>query len=87
MTGVQSKTSPGSLFTMVTEPVSNSGAVAGPKRGEACTTNILGIAAIGDASISTARQSGGITKVATVDNKYFNVLFLFGQYCTIVTGE
>jgi hypothetical protein len=87
LTGMQSKTAPASLFTYVTEPVSNSGAVAGPKRGEACAVNALGIVSIGDASIASARNAGGIQKVATVDNRFLNVLFLFGQYCTIVTGE
>ena len=67
------------LFSfLITKPISNSVAVTGMKRGEACNMNILGIIALGD---------GGISKVATVDRKIFNVLFLFGQTCTIVTGE
>lgn len=86
-TGFGSKTGFASLFVDVKEPVSNSAASTGNKRGEACATNILGIIAMGDASIIAARANGGITKVATVDSTYFNVLALFGKYCTIVTGE
>lgn len=87
LTGVYSVTGNGSLFTSVVDPISNSAAATGLKRGEACNSNILGIVAIGDGSIIAARANGGITKVATVDRKILNVLFLFGQTCTIVTGE
>lgn len=87
MTGAYSATGAGSIFTSITEPVSNSAAATGNKKGEACNSNILGLFATGDGSIIAARQNGGITKVATVDRKILNVLFLFGQTCTIVTGE
>jgi hypothetical protein len=87
ITGLNSRTGPGSVFTDVTESISNSATTTGSKQGEACAMNILGIASIGDASIIAARKNGGISKVATVDAKYFNVLALFGKYCTIVTGE
>lgn len=55
--------------------------------GEACAQSILGIVATGDASISAAKKNGGISKIAYVDHKTTNVLHLYGQYCTIVTGE
>ncbi len=86
-TGFTSGTGNGSLFISVTEPVSNSAASTGLKKGEACSVNILGLISIGDASIVAARSNGNITKVATVDKKYFNVLLLFGQFCSVVTGE
>lgn len=86
-TGFNSKTGVASLYTDLREPVSNSAATTGSKRGEACASNILGIIATGDASIIAARANGGITKVATVDAYYSNILFLIGKYCTIVTGE
>ncbi len=86
-TGVNSATGAGSIFTSIAEPVSNSAGPTGNKRGEACNSNILGLFSVGDGSIITASQKAGITKVATVDRKILNVLFLFGQTCTIVTGE
>ena len=57
------------------------------KRGEACSTNILGIYASGDASIEAAKKNGGITRVATVDTKIFAVRPFYGKVCTIVSGS
>jgi hypothetical protein len=57
------------------------------KTGKACAHSILGIVAVGDASIRKAKQNGGITKVALVDHQTTNVLYIYGGYCTIVTGE
>jgi len=57
------------------------------KSGEACARSILGIAAFGDASIEEAKRVGGIKKVATVDHRTTNVLYFYGEYCTIVYGE
>jgi hypothetical protein len=57
------------------------------KTGKACTNNILGIIAIGDASVEAAKRAGGIKKVSTVDKDIMNILGLFGQNCTIVTGS
>lgn len=57
------------------------------KTGKACTNNILGVIAIGDASVEAAKRAGGIKKVASVDKDIMNILGLFGQNCTIVTGS
>lgn len=57
------------------------------KTGKACTNNILGLIAIGDASVEAAKRAGGIKKVASVDKDIMNILGLFGQNCTIVTGS
>lgn len=57
------------------------------KTGKACTNNILGVIAIGDASVEAAKRAGGVKKVATVDKDIMNILGLFGQNCTIVTGS
>lgn len=68
------------------------GAVSNPEvkavnKGESCAQSILGIAAFGDASIETAKKNGNITKVASIDHETTNILYFYGQYCTIVTGE
>lgn len=57
------------------------------KTGKSCTNNILGLIAIGDASVEAAKRAGGIKKVASVDKDIMNILGLFGQNCTIVTGS
>lgn len=56
------------------------------KVGEATCKAILGVA-IGDCSIETAAKNGGIKKVHHVDSESFNVLWLYGEYKVIVTGE
>lgn len=57
------------------------------KKGEGCATSILGWVVTGDASVASAMQDGGITRVATVDNKYTNILGLFATYCVQVRGS
>lgn len=48
----------------------------------------LGILSFGgDASIQTAAKKAGITRVSTVDMKQLNVLNIYQQFTTIVTGE
>jgi hypothetical protein len=59
----------------------------GSKTGEACTTSILGLVTTGDNSYQTAAKNGHITKIATVDNRYKNVLGIFAEYCVVVTGD
>ena len=66
--------------------ISNPG-ISNKKTSKACAQSVLGLVAYGDASIETAKATGGITKVATVDHETFNVFYFYGQYCTVVTGE
>ena len=57
------------------------------KVGRACSQNILGIASIGDSSIDAARRNGRISTIAVVDRDILNILFLYGQSCTVVKGN
>lgn len=59
----------------------------GSKKGEACATSILGWVTTGDASVAAAARAGGITRIASVDNNYTNVISLYAKYCVVVTGE
>ena len=84
-TGVYSRTS--SLFHGIfKEGKAVGGGVIGTKKGRSCSKNIMGFSS-GDSSILTAARNGGITKIATVDSEYENILFISGKHCTIVTGE
>jgi hypothetical protein len=77
------------IYTNVTEPFAtgpNQGS-GSLKRGEASATNILGIVAMGDYSISTAAANGGIKSIKSVDINVTNILGLFGKTTTIVYGE
>ena len=57
------------------------------RRGESRAFSILGLVAWGDASIHGAKNSEQIKEVASVDHESFNVLGVFGSYCTIVRGS
>lgn len=72
--------------TQANEKVTDNPIAAG-KRGEACAASILGIVTTGDASVASAAAAGGITRVATVDNKFSNILGLYAKYCVVVQGE
>jgi hypothetical protein len=86
-TGVNtSNAGPGVLYHDTTEAVTATG-VDGSKMGKSCASNILGIAATGDSSISAAKNRGGVSKVSTVDVSYFRILSLYGKTCTIVHGQ
>ncbi len=59
----------------------------GSKQGMAETISILGLVALGDASINTAAQNGGISEIYGADYQYFNVVGVYQRYTTIVHGE
>ncbi len=63
------------------------GTSTGTKTGEACASSILGAIAMGDASISAAKENGGIKEVAHVDHDNFGVLGIYATTCTIVVGK
>ena len=58
-----------------------------PKRGEASTSNVLGLFAWGDASVETAARNGGIKEIQAADYKFTNVLGIYSSYTTIVLGN
>ena len=59
----------------------------GSKKGEAMAKDILGWIAVGDASIEAAMRDGKITKIYTIDHHMMNILGLYAEWKTIVTGE
>jgi hypothetical protein len=60
---------------------------AGTKTGQACASSILGIIAVGDASIASAKAAGGITQVAHVDHDISGILGIYATSCTVVVGQ
>ena len=81
---------PGIVYANITSPSyydagSNSG--PGPKTGRSKAATYMALWATGDASVEAACKDGGITKINTVDQKYKNVMMLYGTFETIVTGE
>jgi hypothetical protein len=59
----------------------------GSKRGEACATGILALIAWGDASLSAAKEAGGIKELHSVEMRDTNILFIYHQGCTVAHGE
>lgn len=75
----------GALYADVKGPITSTGD-SGSLVGESQATLIFGVS-FGDASIQAAAANGGITKVRSVDQKVRNVLGVFMEVTTIVTGE
>jgi hypothetical protein len=78
---------PGILYSNVSSGVAATDNQFGNRMGEACANSWLGLVAVGDASIETARRNGGITAITSVDRQTSNVLFLYSKHCTIVRGR
>jgi hypothetical protein len=57
------------------------------KQGEASTFAVLGLLALGDASIQTAARQGGLTEIHGADYRYFSILGIYQRYTTVVHGE
>ncbi|MGF1573508.1 MAG: TRL-like family protein [Sumerlaeia bacterium] len=59
----------------------------GTRSGESSAISILGLVAIGDASLQTAAQEGNISNIRHVDYQYDNILGVYQKYTTIARGE
>ena len=89
----------GSVFTSVSGNYNcrtgDSGCIApdggkslGSKVGEACTTGFLGLVYTGDKGVRAAAESGGMTRIHSVDYSFMSILGgLYVKDCIIVTGE
>jgi hypothetical protein len=77
----------GGLYTGVKSPFAVTENSGSSKVGSASATSILGIVAMGDASIQAAAKSAGITKIHHVDEEATSVLGIFAKYTVYVYGE
>ncbi len=84
--GVQSPVM-GMLYTDVKAPVTATSNSGSSKVGTAKAGSILGLVATGDASIQTAAQSAGITKIHHVDHHSNSILGIISSYTITVYGE
>ena len=82
-----SHTGPGFIYSDHYEGDLVTANIAGRKRGEACTQNILGLFTFGDGSLSAAMKNGGVTAVSSADRHYHSVMGVWGKVCLIVTGN
>jgi len=77
---------PGLLYSRTLSGLAVSAQTAS-REGEACAHSYLGLISVGDASIEQARRNGGITSVASVDEKLTNYFVFYQEYCTVVRGR
>lgn len=77
----------GALYSGVTEGMTATSNTVGIKVGTSNAIGVLGLVAVGDASITKAAKEGGITKISHVDIQKTSVLGLFASYKTMVYGE
>ncbi len=77
----------GSLYNGVKTGMTANNNVSAVKTGQACSNSYLGLIAVGDASIESAKANGGITNVATINYTTNNVLGIYGEYCVVVSGN
>lgn len=77
----------GAVYTGVTEGQTATSNEVGSKVGTSSSIGVLGLVAVGDASIQKAANQAGIKKISHVDVKKTSVLGLFAQYQTIVYGD
>jgi hypothetical protein len=59
----------------------------GSKKGQACSTSVLGLFATGDGSISAATKRAGITKVNNINLEGYSILGVYSTLCTVVQGD
>lgn len=84
---VKSPVGVGGIYTGVEGPITATSADVGTNVGKASATNILGIIAVGDASINTAANSGNISKISHVDYKTTSILGLYVKHEVYVYGS
>ena len=78
----------GYMFSDITATSKVTGnAVSDKEPGKSEVVSILGLVALGDASVGTAMKEGGIAKVQRVDYKFFNILGLYAKTTVLVYGE
>ena len=80
----------GWMFARVEGPISTNfdgGASVTMKSGEATVENILGLIAIGDASLQGAAKNGGVSNIRYADYKFENILGVYSKFTTVVYGD
>ncbi len=77
----------GAAYTDVKSPVTATSNANSTKVGTSQASSILGIVALGDASIDAAAKSAGITKIHHIDVQATSILGFFAKYKIYVYGE
>jgi hypothetical protein len=77
------------VFTNIKAPIDidANGSPMPSKKGESSSINVLGIVAVGDASVKAAADDGGLVRVEHIDYEFLNVLGVFSKFTVIAYGE
>lgn len=57
------------------------------KEGSSSSCCILGLVSVGDASINSAAQDGGLSTIDYADYSYLNILYIFQLFTTKAYGK
>lgn len=77
----------GLIYTDTKTPLTATSNHLGSKVGQASVINVLGLVALGDASIQEAAKSAGISRVSHVDVKSEGLLGIFVKKTVFVYGD
>lgn len=77
----------GMIYTDVKAPVTATSSSGASKEGVAKCSNILGLVALGDCSVSAAAKAGDVSQIKSVDNKVWSILGIYTTSTTIVKGN
>jgi hypothetical protein len=77
----------GVLVTAAQGPITATTYDQSARTGNSCAYSVMGLVAWGDASINAAKNAGQIKQVASVDFETFNLLGIYGSFCTVVRGN
>ncbi len=89
VTGCATSYPVGNIFTELKLPVQGvtDGDASYSKVGVATSESFLSMIAVGDSSIQTAVENGGISKIKYIDWSVKNILGIYGQYTVTVYGD
>ena len=81
--------SAGMIYTDLTvgSPLKSNPNSSSLKRGEACSTSIIGFQTDGDSSTQTAMKNGSIKDLVSVKHHITSVLGIYTKVCTIAKGH
>lgn len=79
----------GSLYTSTTfaGEVNPANDVVAQKTATGCHRNLIFLFTWGDAGAGDIANANGIKRIATIDHSTQNILYLYREYCTIVSGQ
>ncbi len=76
----------GVVYADSTLPRESTG-TAGNRVGKSKSVSYLGLVSMGDASLQAAKKNGGLSTVSTHDTHVKNILGIYTETTTIVTGN